>query len=321
MDDLVVFCDRDSLEAGLMAEFIQSRRVPQNLFYLMNGADSFYSYRNLEVDQIPWREEYEFFIRQSLWTKSQSIGFISLGCGNARPEKQLLRHLHLDGFDISYLGVDSSDAMLALAEATLAEERFPKSFVLADFGGPEFPSDLGRLTHRFDSRIYAMIGATFGNFDQAYVADLLGRLVSVNDYIYLDVVPMYQAEEQNGRLRARLSRLPTNLSRFFDQLLSRLGLSLEQGRVVCLESGDGGLSTMRFTFYFEVVSRITVSCLGSDVNLMPGEQIELLSIRAYDVESLKVFLAQRGFTFMDTYIPDVGNTGHLWQRLLFEKSA
>ncbi len=61
MDDLVVFCDRDSLEAGLLAEFIQSRRVPQSLFYLMNGADSFYSYRNLEVDQIPWREEYEFF--------------------------------------------------------------------------------------------------------------------------------------------------------------------------------------------------------------------------------------------------------------------
>lgn len=321
MDDLVVFYDRDSLEAGYLAEFIQNRRVPQNLFYLMDGAGSFYSYRNAEVDQIPWREEYEFFIRQSLWTRSQSIGFVSLGCGNARPEKHLLRHLHLDGYHIFYLGVDSSDAMLALAESTLAEESFPRSFVLADFGRPEFPSDLARLTGQYDSRVYAMIGATFGNFDQVFVADLLGRLVPAHDYVYLDVVPMYQAEEQNVRLRARLSRLPINLSRFFDQLLSMLGLSLEQGRVVCVESGDGGLNTMRFTFLFEVVSRITVSCLGSDVDLLPGEQIELMSIRAYDVESLKVFLEQRGFTFVDTYVPDVSNTGHLWQRLLFVKSA
>ncbi len=230
MDDLVVFCDRDSLEAGLLAEFIQNRRVPQNLFYLMNGADSFYSYRNLEVDQIPWREEYEFFIRQSLWTKSQSIGFISLGCGNARPEKQLLRHLHLDGFDISYLGVDSSDAMLALAEATLAEERFPKSFVLADFGGPEFPSDLGRLTHRFDSRIYAMIGATFGNFDQAYVADLLGRLVSVNDFTLSRRRSYVPGRGTEWPVAGQVVALAHNLSRFFDQLpYSGLGCRLSKG--------------------------------------------------------------------------------------------
>ncbi len=321
MDESVVFCDRDSLEAGYLVEFLKNRRVPQNLFYLVNGADSFYSYRNAEVEQIPWREEYEFFLRQSLWTKDQSLGFISLGCGNARPEKQLLRHLHRDGFDISYFGVDSSDAMLALAKATLADESFPKSFVLADFGRPEFITDLHRLTDRFGSRVYAMIGATFGNFDQVFIADLLGRLVSTNDYVYLDVVPMYQAEEQNGQLRARLSRLPTNLSRFFDHLLSMLGLSLDQGRVVCLESGDGGLNTMRFTFSFEPITQIRVSCLGSEADLLPGERIELLSIRAYDIDSLKAFMERRGFDFLDTYVPDVGNASHLWQRLLFVKSS
>ncbi|MCU0519857.1 MAG: L-histidine N(alpha)-methyltransferase [Anaerolineae bacterium] len=321
MGDLVVFCDRDSLETRYLTEFLSERRVPQNLFYLMNGADSFYSYRNAEVEQIPWRQEYDFFTRQALWTRGQRIGFVSLGCGNARPEQMLLRSLHRDGYDVAYFGVDSSDAMLTLAGETLENESFERSYVLADFGEPDFPSGLWRLVGGCDSRLFAMIGATFGNFDQTFIADLLGRLVPPNDYVYLDVVPMFQAEDQNGKLRARLSRVPENLSRFFDRLLGMLGLSLAQGRVVCTESGDGDLHTMRFTFHFEVESRITVSCLGTEADLLPGERIELLSIRAYDAESLKQFLEHRGFRFLDTYVPDIGHYSHLWQRLLFVKTA
>lgn len=320
MDELVVFCDRDSLEAEYLAEFLASRRVPQNLFYLMNGASSFYSYRNDELKQILWNEEYDFFVRQSLWTRKQSVGFISLGCGNARPEQLLLRRLHADGYDITYVGVDSSEAMLTMARQTLEAEGFRKSYVMADFGHPDFASDLWKLVGSCDSRVFAMIGATFGNFDQTFIADLLTRLVPPNDYVYLDVVPMYQEEDLNGGLRARLSRVPANLSRFFDQLLSTLGLSLDQGRVVCDESGDGDLRTMRFSFLFEVESKITVACLGNEADLLPGERIELLNIRAYDVESLKLFMERRGFGFLDTYIPEPGDSSHLWQRLLFVKA-
>ncbi|MBN1250016.1 MAG: L-histidine N(alpha)-methyltransferase [Anaerolineae bacterium] len=321
MDELVVFCDRDSLEAEYLTEFVSNRRVPQNLFYLMNGADSFYSYRNGELELIPWRQEYDFFVRQSLWTREQSVGFVSLGCGNARPEQVLLRSLHADGYDITYIGVDSSEAMLTMARGNLEHEGFRRSFVLADFGHPDFASDLRQLIGDCDSRLFAMIGATFGNFDQTFIADLLGELVPPNDYVYLDVVPMYQEEDLNGRLRARLSRVPENLSRFFDRLLATLGLSLAQGHVICDEGGDGDLHAMRFTFLFEVDSRITISCLGGETDLLPGERIELLSVRAYDVESLKTFMEQRGFRFLDTYIPDAADSGHLWQRLLFVKTA
>jgi hypothetical protein len=166
-----------------------------------------------------------------------------------------------------------------------------------------------------------MIGGTFGNLDQVLVADLLTDLIAVGDYFYLDVVPLYESDEANRRLRQRLSNAPENLSAFFHRLLGMLGLTLEQGKIVTVESGDRVGDTSRFAFYFEPTAPIRVFCLDRETDLLPGERIELMSIRAYDVSSLVRFLEQRGFRLVDTYVPDVGNLSHLWQRLLFVKDA
>ncbi|MGC9468039.1 MAG: class I SAM-dependent methyltransferase [Anaerolineae bacterium] len=320
MPERITFCDPNSLEADYLAAFLAERRVPQNLFYLLNGADSFYSYRNADLAEIAWQDEYRFFKEKGLWSRTQRVGFVSLGCGNAGPEKMLLRHLAADGYDIHYIGVDSSEKMLQLAADNLGSETFEQTYVLADILRPDFIDRLWCLATPLDVRIYAMIGGTFGNFDQVQIAGFLSRLTRPGDYVYLDVVPTYNTDEANSRLRSRLARVPETLRGFFDRLLAALGLSRADGEMVSVESRDGAVNTVRYTYTFRALRRITLSCLGEQLALEPGDEIELLSVRAYDIASLISFLDLHSFEFVDTYVPDVGGLGHLWQRLLFVKA-
>ena len=321
MRERLVFCDYDTLETNYLSEFVSQGRVPQNLFYLLNGATAFYSYRNGDLAQIAWEDEYRFFKDQDFWRKDRRIAFISLGCGNAGPEKMLLRQMQADGYELHYVGVDSSERMLELAAENLNEDAYRQSFVLADFSDPAFAGQLHRVVQDDHVRVYAMIGGTFGNFDQTHVADLLTDLVPPGDYLYLDVVPTQPTEHQNAKLRMRLARLPDNLSEFFDRLLGALGLSRELGEILREERSDGALKTMRFTFSFRAAERIKLSCLDAEMALEPGQIVELFTIRAYEPASLAAFMADREFELTDTYAPDVGNLSHRWQRLLFGKTG
>jgi hypothetical protein len=300
-------------------EFLRTKRVPQNLFYVVDGANSFYSYRDEDLAKINWRDEYRFFERQSFWSEDQTIAFVSLGCGYAGPEKPLLHTMNDDGYEVDYVGVDSSHAMLELAAENLADHGFDQTFVLGDFGRQGFRDELWGLVSDYDVRIFAMMGGTLGNFDQMWIADMLQDLLRPGDYLYLDVVPLYSSEKENSRLRSRFAEVPKNLGRFFDDLLKQLGLSRSEGQIIADESCDDDLNSMCYTFYFEATDSLAFSCAGEDAVLEPGERVELLSIRAYDVPSLKAFFGDRGFDFVDTFVPDVGDLGHLWQRLLFQK--
>jgi hypothetical protein len=319
MPERVTFCDPERLAEDYLNEFLAEKRVPQNLFYLLNGASSFYSYRSAELAEIGSHDELRFFRQQPFWSPACQIAFVSLGCGNAGAEKPLLQQMHAEGCGVRYVGVDSSESMLELAAANLTDSAFPQTFALADFGLPEFPKQVQALVRDCDARIFAMMGGTFGNFEQTMVADLLARVVPQGAYLYLDVVPMYGAEEANHRLRARFSQLPENLRLFFDRLLSVLGLAREDGEIFGVESDDGVVSTIRYTFYFRPLHEIMITCLGEEAVLTPEDRVELISIRAYEVESLQAFMNQRGFATVGTYVPDTGNLSHLWQRLLFVK--
>ncbi len=321
MRERLVFCDYDTLETNYLREFISQGRVPQILFYLLNGATAFYSYRNGDLAQIAWEDEYRFFKEQDFWRRDRRIGFVSLGCGNAGPEKMLLRKMQADGYELHYVGVDSSERMLELAAENLSEDTYRQSFVLADFSDPAFPGQLHEVVQEDQARVYAMIGGTFGNFDQRHVADLLAGLVPPGDYLYLDVVPTQSTEHQNAQLRMRLSHLPDNLSGFFDRLLGALGLSREFGEILREERSDGALETIRFTFSFRATEHIQLSCLDAEMALEPGQMVELFTIRAYDPASLAAFMAESEFELIDTYAPDVGNLSHRWQRLLFSKAG
>lgn len=318
-DKILVWTPQQKLEQSYLQAFRQSKKVCQNLFYTADGASSFYTYRQEDLRQINWKDEYRFFLRQSFWTPDRDIAFVSLGCGNAAAEKPLLHQSHAAGYRLAYYGVDSSRTMLKLAVENLAEEDVARTFILADFTLADFADNMAACLKGADVGIYAVIGGTFGNFDQHTIADVLARLIPPGDYLYLDVVPRPDAASGDTQLRGRFARLPENLRLFFDRLLARLGISREDGEVFGDEIPEDNLGTLRYTFYFRATGRITFPCFDDQVTLAPGERIELLSIRAYNPTALRTFLADRGFALQDTYVPDVGRLQHLWQRFLFQK--
>ncbi len=317
---IVVSPDRD-LEIDYFADFQKHRRVRQNLFYTTEGAETFYTYRGEDLAQIRWEDEYDFFVHQPFWSKNVRIAFISLGCGNAGAEKMLLNHAHHNAYQVAYFGVDSSRAMLELAQQTLQESSFEKAFFLADFTKDAFRRKLHEYVDAFSTRIYAMLGGTFGNFDQQEITSLLRDLLNEGDYLYLDIVPRYASEDQNLHLRARLAQLHQNLHEFFVRLLEKLCIPVESGVLLSEEVPDEALDAWRYVFFFEATEPLTFPCFGGQMSLLPGERIELLNVRAYNPNALKAFLNQQGFVLVDEYIPDVGNLKHLWQRFLFKKHA
>lgn len=316
----IIQLSRDvDLEIDYLEEFKRTKKVPQNLFYTSEGAVSFYTYRGEDIHEIRWQDEFDFYKHQNFWLKSQRKAFVSLGCGNAAAEKMFLHTAFEEGMPIHYFGVDSSSSMLELAMDNLQAESFPATFILADFMTADFRDSLSAYLQSFDVIIYAMIGGTFGNFDQAGIVDVLQHMIPFGSYLYLDVVPQYETEDENAKLRDRFSHLPSNLGHFFSQLLEKLCIPAESGKVYGIEEEESDIGADHHTFYFEATEEITFPCFGGSLTLNPGEKIELISIRAYTPKILEAYLRQHDFVFGDTYVPDVGHLSHLWQRLLFRK--
>lgn len=312
--------DQTELECEYMDCFLETQCVPQNLFYLLGGAASFTHYRDPDLMQITWDHEAQFLESTLPRTPDDLWALVSLGCGNAGPDVNLLRHLMEDGDCWHYYGVDSSAAMLDLAEDNLEGLACDSHVVLADFCRADFLSSLDRLLSPYDRRLFAMMGGTFGNFDQRWIAELLEKLVPSGDYLYLDVVPQYTNDDANASLRDRLSRLPDNLKRFFHDLLTRLNIPMDRGRLVSHEYPDDGLDTIRFIFSYEAQEPTTLTYSQGELDLLPGERVDLLTIRAYDIDRLTAFMAQRGFALQATYVPQADGLKHLWQRLLLKKT-
>ena len=319
MDDIVVLAEAPDLEIDYLADFQQHKKVRQNLFYTTEGAETFYTYRGAELAEMCSDDECAFFARQPFWMEERRIAFVSLGCGNAGPEKPLLHTAHAVGHSVAYFGVDSSRTMLNLAQQNLAEEHFSKTFVLADILHPDFVDKLHPHLAEYDTQVYAMLGGTFGNFEQAVIAEALARIVPAGDYLYLDVVPQYETPDKNAQLRDRLIRLPQNLSRFFDNLLAKLSLDQTCGELVTEERYEAATGALRYVVQFRVHEALDFPCFGGIVHLESGESIELMNVRAYKPAVLQRFMAGWGFRHFDTYTPTVGNLTHLWQRFLFQK--
>ena len=319
MHDIIEFVNNDTLEIDYLADLQQHKKVRQNLFYTTDGAASFYTYRDTDLHEIRWEDEVAFFKKQPFWTKDKRVAFVSLGCGNAGAEKMLLRTLHAEGYHVAYFGVDSSRAMLELAQANLAGEAFERAFLLADFSRADFVTALRATLADFDTRIYAVIGGTFGNFEQGEIAEILASIIPAGDYLYLDVVPQFPSDEENCRLRERLINLPHNLSGFFTRLLEKLCIDPASGELFAEEICEDDVGAFRYTACFRAHEAIDFPAFGGTIHLDPDECLELLNVRAYDPESLQTFLAGWGFAFLEAYVPNVGSMVHLWQRFLFVK--
>jgi len=316
--ELLVITPEAELEMAYLTDFQRRKLVRQNLFYTQEGARAFYTYRNQDFTEIRWQDEVAFFQRQPFWSAEDATAFVSLGCGNTAAELPLLRHLHARA-PWAYFGVDSSRAMLALAQETLRDAPFPATLLLADFTHSDFYAARDWLLAPYATRVYANIGGTFGNFDQAQIAAALRDLIPAGDYLYLDVVPKPEDAEEVAALTQRFTQLAANYRRFFASVLERLCIPQEYGAVISETGTDPDLDTVRCTFRFQAREELRFPCFDEMIPLYPGETLELLTIRAYDGGRLCDFMAGYGFARVDQFLPDTGSLSHRWLRLLFQR--
>ncbi|MFZ5519066.1 MAG: class I SAM-dependent methyltransferase [Candidatus Zhuqueibacterota bacterium] len=319
MTDTIVFQSGEKILADNLREIKSLKSIQQNIFYTAEGAESFYQYRGPGIIQINWRDEVQFFEKLKVLRADSSTAFVSLGCGNGAPEKMLLQHLSRQGYRIDYFGVDSSEAMLKLASASLADVRYNRRFFLADFTHSTFKDALTPYLQHYDTILYAFMGGTFGNFEQTHIAGVMRALVGTHDYFYLDIVPTGHTPEMNNALKKRYADLPKNYRNFFARLLEKFALSEEHGHIISQEEEDLLLNALTCTFYFVPNLDKQISVLDEWVTITPNDRIKLMSIRAYHIPSLKEFLKSYNFNCIDDYIPNADRAPHLWQRLLFQK--
>jgi hypothetical protein len=317
MSEIVVVSEPQDQREHYLNELCKDHVLCQNLLYTTEGADAFYLYRSADLARIDWKGEYAFFERQPFWAAPTPLAFVSLGCGNAQPEERLLRALVDAGHALRYVGVDSSRSMLERAQTNLSGAPYPTTFVLGDFTAPDFGPALQPFLQVSTEHLYALIGGTFGNFDQIAIAEALATLLQPGDYLYLDVVPRARAELQ--QLRGRFAQLPQNYRRFFISLLERLGLPQGAVKVVSEERPEEAVDALRYVFYFEMQRDVTLDYFGASLALEAGSRLEVLNIRAYDIDALRDFLAAYGFSFVDEHYPTVAGLKHGWHRQLFRK--
>ena len=316
---IIEFVNDDVLVIDALADLVEHKKVRQNLFYTTEGAETFYTYRGTDLKEIRWEDEVAFFKQQPFWIKGKRIAFVSLGCGNAGAEKMLLRTMHAEGYAVDYFGIDASRAMLELARDNLADEAFERAFILADFTLPDFVTQLQTLLDGYDEQVYAVLGGTFGNFEQHTITEIIAGIIPAGRYLYLDVVPQFPSEDDNCTLRERLVNLPHNLNAFFAQMLEKLCIDQTCGELFTVEVCEDEIGAYRYTACFRAKTPVDFDGFGETVHLDPGECLELLNVRAYDPELLREYVVGGGFDFLDTYVPDVGAMVHLWQRFLFER--
>ena len=319
MTEILDLCSTARCTPDQVTRLRKEHVIDQQMLYTMDGAHAFYHYRGADLQQIDRADEYRFFLQQPFWAAPGPVALVSLGCGNADPEKPLLARLNTEGRAVAYVGVDTSRAMLELAQRNLSDAAYDRTFVLGDFTDTAFRSALAPLLAPYERRVYAMIGGTFGNFTQRRIAQALRQLIAPGDYLYLDVVPKAQAERELGALKGRFARLPQNYRRFFTNLLARLDVPQDAVKIVSEEQAEPALDALRYAFYLDPQRAVTLTYFGEPVTLAPGERVEVLNIRAYDPAALKAFMAAYGFRFVGEFLPQVGQLKHGWYRLLLQR--
>lgn len=113
------------------------------------------------------------------------LELVSLGSGQGDKDLLLLGALRAAGVRVSYLPVDTSQALLEMACAGALDARFPAYGIKADVTEPEHLAALAPEPET-PSRLVLLIGNTLGAFDPIAAARQLAALLRPTDALLLD---------------------------------------------------------------------------------------------------------------------------------------
>lgn len=293
---------------------LKDRRMFQKYLYLWDSALDYYrAYSDWQID--PDAVSHFDFIGKHM-RKDKKLAVISLWCGDASQEKELLMELKEKWFNFTYFGVDISRKMLNLAINNLSEIDIDKRFILADTMSEHFRQEISGMTRDYDSRFFCFLWRTFCNTNQTNSTDSFYNLLSKEDYLWFDVYTRDNDDTQtNLKIFNRYNEyiLDSKNSKkinFQFSVLKHLWVKESDGKFILEMKKEPSIGTLVFSFSYLFSKKVVVSFRNEKVHILPWESVELYDIRNYYIPKLLDFFKQHDFKKVDH-----SSKPYLWDRL------
>lgn len=294
--------EREDIVKDFLRHFQEYKIFKQKAFYFGDGVDHYYDMSAKKMDEYKKSEErFYSFIRHHCLDTDQRVALVSLGCGNAQIEHLLMKRMKEDGYDFTFFGVDSSADMIDLAKKTLKKAGLKGELLCADFSSEAFFQTCRKELADFDKRIFTFLGGTLGNVEQSYIADILSDMLQPDDVLWIDVSRREEKTEKNDitLFEYYLAWLENDDNRqFLTKPLHDVGIPLENGELFLQMMNEDDIQALRFVFRFRIQKKTVTSFEGKTVTLLPGNVVDLLTVRTYDPDGLVHFFEERDFNFV-----------------------
>lgn len=286
--------------------FKKLRIIDQPAFYLNEGANLYYNPKKTSSKKFSY--DYSTIsksLKNIFKEKNESVAIVSLGCGNSFKEVQILNKLYEEGYNFSYLGVDSSMSMLSLADQRLNNLPYSSQLVCADFGSKNFRQEIEKLIgSSFDKKIFLLLGHTLGNINLGYVSDMLNNLTKTGDYLLIEIMgfPELTEEIKTSLFERYVSYLELeNEIEFLLYPLRKKGLDCDKIGELQLEMlSVPSINSLIYQFLFTIKKDSQLKINQEVISFTEGESIELLDIYVYNTKELIQFFNKKGFEHVST---------------------
>jgi uncharacterized SAM-dependent methyltransferase len=281
-------------ENDLADEFvaaIEARRLPEKFFYwfplsvrawLALCSDG--AYRNFERSRsLIARSAAEL---AELWPPGP-LEVLSLGSGQGDKDMILLAALREHGVRVSYVPVDTSQALLELACGAALRARFPAQGIKADLTKPRHLEALAPEPETA-RRLGLLIGNTLGAFDPIADARRLAQLLRPGDALLVDG-ELYAGTATVAGYDNALNR------RFAWAPLHAVGIREGDGELVFEAQQDGRLPGLHLIAkHFHAGRDVAVQIGGDVVPLERGDRVQMSHSYKYTAETFLRILSDAG---------------------------
>ena len=283
---------------------VQNRHIDQKFLYLDKSSVEVYyktTHKHISKKSTDISDKSCYTTLKKYIQKDIRTAIISLGCGNSGIEKQAIKQLVEEGYKIMYVGVDTSQEMLDLAEKNLSDIKTDKIFLHIDMVDGDFKEEITEVTKHCGKNIFGFLGGTLGNVNQTHIADSMYNTLGKGDLLWIGVkIQPNPTMEENMKLFNYYAKyLSDGTEKMWFKPLEEIGVPFSAGRMNIKMTHEHSVGALLFIFYFTFDKKVIVDMDGKKIHFLPNEEVQLQNIRAYHPETLIQFFEEHEFKFLD----------------------
>lgn len=289
---------------------LEHRALEQKFSYMEDSALVYYDRKNLKSAYMTdpadtlHIDDYIKFVSKVIKQKEETV-IIVLGCGDMAREVEIVKNIG-DKYSIDLIGVDSSLAMLDIAEKTINDNDVEAFLIHADFTKRKFRDDIDSLTKKYKKRIFAFIGGTFGNVNQTAIADSLYNLLDKDDLLWVDAqlrVSLKKLDDiKSFNAFFSLTKVPARV-KFWTLPLRRVGIPVSAGEIVMDTEEESSVGILKFTISFKFKKLTKIIYNKEVIHFSNNDKISLYYFRIYHAPTFIKFFRDHGFELLDKHLP------------------